>query len=212
MSKRPPWPTATLASPLLLFALQGCASPMTTPDADATYPPPGHFPPTKNRLVDGPFRFWRHSLGVYCFSTWGCRVQYGPHAIRDRPSDEWQPTADEVSPGLRARMRGTQGDFRNFEGPLLIEWHDKDRTPRRLEVDLGRVFADGLIRHSVPQADIAPHFSIGDPSIIVEIEDRTVRLHMRTLIPLKAPRDPRNPHTDSTEDLVQVFEQVGEPM
>lgn len=109
-------------------------------------------------------------------------------------------------------MRGTQGDFRNFEGPLLIEWHDKDRTPRRLEVDLGRVFADGLIRHSVPQADIAPHFSIGDPSIIVEIEDRTVRLHMRTLIPLKAPRDPRNPHTDSTEDLVQVFEQVGEPM
>lgn len=208
MPKRPPWPTATLASPLLLLALQGCASPMTTPDANATYPPPGHFPPTKNRLVDGPFRFWRHSLGVYCFSTWGCRVDYGPETVWEEPSVELQRAFEDRAPGIRNRMRGTQGSFRNFEGPLVINWRDGQKQPHRVTLNLAEIFSDGLIRHNVPQEEIAPQYSVGDPSIVIEVNDRTVRLYMRALIPLKKPRDPSNPLTDSVDELVLVHEQT----
>jgi hypothetical protein len=208
MPKRPPWPTATLASPLLFVALQGCASPMTS--TNAVYPPPGHFPPGLNRLMDGPLRFWQHSLGIYCFRTWGCRISYGGEIVEEHDFGQWQPPAEEVSPDVRERMRGHRGQYRNFRGPLVVTWRDSNRTSRHLEIDLARVFADGLIRHSVPEEDIAPGYSIGDPAIIVEVDDTVVRLHMRTLLPLKQRRDPNNPASASVESLVQVFEQAGD--
>ena len=208
MPQRPPWPAATLATPLLALALQGCAAPMTASNANATYPPPGHFPPTMNRLVDGPFRFWRHSLGVYCFRTWGCSVQYGAETVWEEPSDERQRPLEERPPGMRNRMRGTQGSFRNFEGPLVANWRDDKKHPHRLELDLAKILADGLIRPNVPNDEIAPQYSVGAPSIVVEINDRTVRLYMRALIPLKKPRDPNNRLTDSVDDLVLVHEQT----
>lgn len=208
MPKRPPWPTATLASPLLFVALQGCASPMTSSDTPATYPPPGHYPPTLNRLVDGPFRFWRHNLGVYCFSTWGCRAEYGPHLVHDAPDDEWQPPVEEFPGDIRARMRATYLGYRNFEGPLHLRWNDRDKQALQLDLDLAGLFADGLIRHNVPESEILPTSSVGDPGIVIEVDDRTVRVYMRALIPLKQPRDPRNRYTNAVDENVLVYEQT----
>lgn len=208
MPKRPPWPAATLASPLLILALQGCASPMDTRNANSTYPPPGHYPPTLNRLVDGPFRFWQHNIGVYCFRTWGCRAEYGEHVIADKPEGEHQPPIGDYPSDLRKRMRGTNLAFRAFEGPLRLRWHDEAKRPLSLDLDLGKVFADGLIRHNVPHDAILPTSSVGNPDIVVEIDDRTVRLYMRAHIPLKAPQDPGNRYSDFVEENVLVFERT----
>lgn len=205
MPKRPPWPAATLASPLLLFALQGCASPMTASDADATYPPPGHFPPTLNRVQDGPLRFWQHNFGAYCFSTWGCRVQYGSILVVDRTATEWQTPLEAATGDMRRRMHGGHIGLRNFEGPVVLEWQDAARKPHRLELDLAKLFADGLIRHNVPRDEIAEGVSIGNPDIVVEINDRTVRVYMRAHIPLKRPRDPANRYSDFIDENVLVM-------
>ncbi|TBR13430.1 MAG: hypothetical protein EPO46_02745 [Lysobacter sp.] len=207
MPQRPPWPTAALASPLLLLALQGCASPMTASDP-ATYPPPGHLPPTPNRIVDGPLRFWQHNFGAYCFSTWGCRVRYGSHLIVDRPPSEWQEPLEAATGDMRARMRGGHIGLRNFEGPVTLEWHDAQRTPQHLSLDLAELFADGLIRHNVPANEIRESTSVGNPDIIVEINDRTVRVYMRAHIPLKKPRDAANPYSDFVEENILVFERA----
>ncbi|HEY4582096.1 MAG TPA: hypothetical protein VIG88_04415 [Lysobacter sp.] len=208
MPKRPPWPAATLASPLLFLALQGCATPMPTSDARPTYPPPGHFPPTLNRVVDGPLRFWQHNFGAYCFSTWGCRVRYGSMLVVDHSPDEWQRPLEDAVGDFRARMRGGYIGLRNFEGPIALEWQDAKRNPLHMELDLSAIFADGLIRHRVPANEIRKDSSVGNPDIIVELNDRTVRLYMRAHIPLEKPRDPGNRYSNFVGENVLVLEQT----
>lgn len=203
MPQRPPWPAATLATPLLLIALQGCASPMTA--SNDTYPPPGHFPPTKNRLQDGPFRFWRHNFGAACFSTWGCRVTYGPYQVLDQPeSRRFAPAA----PGYLTLLSGTYVGLQNFAGPVMLDWRAEDTTPLHYEIDFNRLFADGLVRHNVPEHEIDPKASVPDPDLVVEVNNRTVRVYMKAFIPLKAPRDPDNRYTNAVDENVLVFEKT----
>lgn len=206
MPQRPPWPAATLAPSLLLFALQGCAAPMTSPENPAVYPPPGHYPPGLNRVKDGPLRFWQHNFGTYCFSTWGCRVQYGSMVLEDRDSAEWQEPIESAVGNMRARMRGNHLAIRNFAGPVVIDWRDSRGATLHHEIDLHKLFADGLIRHEVPQDDIAEDVSVGDPDIVVEVNDRTVRVHMRAHIPLKLPCEPGNPYSNFVDENVLVYE------
>lgn len=201
-----PFLTSAAATPLLLVALQGCASPMTA--TDAVYPPPGHFPATKNRLKDGPFRFWQHNFGVYTAATWGARVTYGPHVVKDEPDHEMTPPTEAMSPGHVQRMRGGWVGLRNFPGPVILDWRSRDGTPLHYELHFDRLFADGLIRHNVPSDEINPEASVPDPDIIVEVNDRTVRVYMRAFVSLKAPRDPRNPLTNAVDDNVLVFEKT----
>lgn len=209
MPRPPPWPAATLAAPLLLVALQGCSTPMNADSAiPARYPPPGHLPAGPNRLADGPLRFWEHSMGVYCFNTWGCRVQYGDHLVMDRPFEEWQPPAESYPDNLRARMDGDYLGLRNFEGPARLEWRDKAGTPLKHTLDFSAIFADGLLRHRVPREEINQRAEVLWPAIIVEIDDRTVRVHMRAHIPLKAPRIANNPYSDFVSEPVLVYETV----
>lgn len=198
-----PFLRSAAATPLLLVALQGCASPMTA--TDAVYPPPGHFPATKNRLKDGPFRFWQHNFGAYCFSAWGCRVAYGPYLVVDQPETRF---FEPARPGYLSLLRGGYIGISNFAGPVSLDWRAADRTPLHYELDLARVFADGLIRHDTPLALINPDASVPDPDIVVEINDRTVRVYMRAFISLKAPIDPSNPYTNAVDDNVLVFEKT----
>lgn len=203
MPQRPPWPAATFASPLLLIALQGCASPMTT--ENATYPPPGHFPATKNRLKDGPFRFWRHNFSAYCFSAWGCRVTYGPHRVLDQPETHYfQP----APPGYLTRLGGGYVGIQNFAGPVTLDWRAADKTPLHYELDFNRLFADGLIRHNAPMDLVDPNASVPDPDIVVEVNDRTVRVYMQAFISLTAPRVPGNRHSNYVSENVLVFEEI----
>lgn len=206
MRKRPPWPAATFVSPLLLLALQGCAAPMTAPTHRPVYPPPGHLPPSLNRAEDGPLRFWQHNFGAYCFSTWGCRIRYGSLLVEDHAPTEWMEPIEAAAGDMRLRMKGGHLAIKNFAGPVVIDWHDSHHAPLHLEIDLADLFADGLIRHNVGRGDIAEGVSIGDPDIIVEVNDRTVRVYMRAHIPLKRPRDPGNPYSNFVDENVQVFE------
>lgn len=190
-----------LATPLLLLALQGCAAPMT---ADTPrYPPPGHFPATMNRLKDGPYRFWQHNFGAYCFDTWGCRVVYGPHRVLDQPESRHFPAA---GPERLALMDGGYIGLRNFEGPVVIDWQAADRTPLHAELDLATIFADGLVRYNVDAAEIDPDASMPDPDIVVEVNDRIVRVYMKAMVSLKTPRDPANAATRTVDDNALVFE------
>lgn len=160
-----------------------------------------------NRLADGPLHFQSHNIGAYCFSTWGCRVTYGTHLIEDREPSQWQrPLAD--FPGLRERMDGSMLGYRAFEGPLRIQWQDARKQPLELELDLSKVFPDRRIRYEVARELIAPTASVGPPDVIVEVNDRTVRIYMRARIPLKAPRIPGNSLSNFIDDSVLVLERI----
>lgn len=167
--------------------------------------PQSSAPESSNRLADGPLRFTGHSMGVYCFGTWGCRATYGRHTLIDRAATEWQPAAEQFD-RIRQRMSGTYGGLSAFEGPVVLEWLDSERAPRRLVLDLAEVFPDRRIRHAVPDDEIDANAPVGSPDIIIEVEDRTVRVHMRAHIPLKRPRIPGNRYTNFVDENVLVHE------
>jgi hypothetical protein len=207
MPQRPPWPAATLASPLLLLALQGCASPMTSKATSSDQAYPDREEAISSRLVDGPLRIHGHNMGAYCFSTWGCRVVYGRHIIMDRPFDEWQPPSRTFD-HLRERMEGTYGGLRAFEAPVVVEWLDSRREKHTHTIDLDVLFPERRLVYRVPDGDIRPDASVGPPDIVVEVDDRVVRVHMRAHLPLKVPRVPGNPLTDFADEIVTVYQKT----
>lgn len=207
MPKRPPWPTATLASPLLLFALQGCASPMTIATSPTGSPDGSSRETGLNRLADGPLRIQGHNMGAYCFNAWGCRVTYGRHLIADRPFGEWQPPSESFD-RTRERMDGTYGGLRAFEAPVVVEWLDSQRQRHTHTIDLDELFPDRRLVYRVADKDIRPDASVGPPDIVIEVDDRVVRVHMRAHIPLRAPRIPGNPYSDFADEIVTVYEKA----
>lgn len=203
MPQRPPWPVAA-ASPLVFFALHGCASPMNTVD------PAGNADDrssTFNRVEDGPFRFRSHNLGVYCFGTWGCRATRGEHVVWNDPFDVWNPPKTEFPAGLRDRMRGNQGPFKNSDGPLVVEWLDEQRVHRRTVIDLPSLLAEGVIPHGVPLDQIRPGVTVPPPDLIVEVEGTTLRLYLVSYIPLRQPRDPSRASSSRVTEWVLIHEE-----
>ena len=207
MTKRPPWPAATLASPLVFFALQGCAASMHEQITDATMRTGPERGTSAGAQSLGP-HFQAHNLGIYCFDAWGCEVTYGNRVVWKESPTALKPPIEVAMPRGRSMMRGTQGVFRSFEGPLSLEWHDLQRRPHRLQIDLSEVFPERRLRYAVRDSDISTDATIGPPEIIVEIEDRMVRLYMRVTLPLKRPRDPANPLSNVAVELTPVYEHL----
>lgn len=133
-------------------------------------------------------------------------MRYGFETVVDRPSEEWQPGVDRLPANVHDRMVGTIGPYTNFQGPLTIEWRDKHRRPLQHTFQLDEIFADGRIRHDVPQSRIRQDAPVAKPDIVVEVNDRTLRIYMRALIPLTAPTTPDNPLSDSVDRNVLVHE------
>ena len=105
-------------------------------------------------------------------------------------------------------MKAAHLDIANFPAPAEATWRAKDQSEHRASVDLGAIFADGLIRHEVAREDVAEGVSLNDPEIILEVNDRTINVYMRSMIPLKRPLDPANPNSNFRADLVRVYSQT----
>ncbi|MDT1028364.1 hypothetical protein RNH99_30670, partial [Pseudomonas paraeruginosa] len=71
-------------------------------------------------------------------------------------------------------MKGGHIDIANFPPPAEVSWRSKDQSEHKALIDIGEIFSDGLVRHQVAREDIAPGVSIGDPEIILEVDDRTI--------------------------------------
>lgn len=155
--------------------------------------------------AEWPLRFQRHRFGAYCFDTWGCQIVYNgfPHG-RSEP-ETLSPSAASYGDDLRQRMKGGHLDIRNFPGPAEVRWRSKDKTEHEARIDIAEIFRDQLVRHEVAREDIAEGASIGEPEIILEVDDRTINVYSRCFIPLKRPMDPGNPHSDYRADLIKVF-------
>lgn len=155
-----------------------------------------------------PLRFARHRFGGFCFDTYGCSIVYNgfPHG-KDDP-DQLSASASSFGPQYQQRMKAAHLDIANFPGPAEVTWRSKDKSEHGASIDIGAIFKDQLIRHDVPREDIATGVSLNDPEIILEVDDRTINVYMRSMIPLKQPREPGNAHSDFRADLIRVFTQT----
>lgn len=200
--RRAPWRPYLPALAGLIFAA-GCSSAMS--DSSTGTPAPGA---AQRSADDGtvaawPLRFQHHDFAVACFDTQSCQVRY--HGF-DFGNPEPTPPAATLSPQARDEaLSADYGPVPRETPPAQARWRSKDGSELQASIDIAAIFADGLVRHEVPREDIAEGVSIGSTGIVLEIDDRTVNVYSRTLIPLKAPRDPANPDSDIRNDLIRVY-------
>ena len=170
------------------FALAACAS--SSPSAresampSATATSSSHLMPVKQ----WPLRFESHEFGAHCYSTYGCRVVYAGLEQRADDPDKLRPSSAGYGPDYQRNWSGTHGMIRNFPPPAQVSWRSQDGQTHTAEIDIGELFADEVIRHNVKREEMAdlPDGEYGsEPAILLEVNDRTIRVYMRAMIFLK---------------------------
>ncbi|KRG68627.1 hypothetical protein ABB29_12535 [Pseudoxanthomonas dokdonensis] len=154
-----------------------------------------------------PLKFRAHYFDAICFSTYGCRVQYG-HYHPGNPSEDVLTKSSDSIPDYPNHLSAGWGPIKNFPAPAKVTWRSKDGVPHAAEIDIGEIFSDQRIRHTVKQEDAADLASSGTPGIILEVNDRTINVYMQTAIWLKQPTEPDNPLSDVQRDLIKVFSET----
>lgn len=173
----------TLAAALAASACASSSLPveasMNAQDADL----PGYRPARQ-----WPLKFKSHSFSVMAYDTWGARVIYAGQERRSDDPDVLQRSSASYGPDWQKAWSGTFGMIRNFPPPAQLSWRSKDGTPHQAEIDIGAIFADEVVRHNVAREDMAslPDGRYdGEPAVILEINDRTVRVYMKAMMFLR---------------------------
>ena len=159
--------------------------------------------PYTGTVADWPLFFKRHMFGVACFDTRSCSVLYDR---REHGTERAAPSKASLPPErYDALMIGTYGDLPNFPPPADVRWTAKDGSTHEAQVDFDAIFADRLIRHQVPREDIPEDVSMGFTHVILEVDDRTLNVYTRTLIPTRAEQIPGTRYSTGRNDLIKVY-------
>jgi len=180
--------------------LSGCHPAMTSP-VESSAASTAQL--SANTVAAWPLTFKRHLFGAVCFDTRGCEVLYDG---RDHGTAAETPSAAGLPPErYDAAMIARYGDLPNFPAPAELHWRSKDGSEHRATIDLAEIFKDGLIRHRVPREAMAEGVSPGYTHILLEVNDRTVSVYTRTMIPTRDEQIPGNRHSRFRDDLIQVY-------
>lgn len=139
-------------------------------------------------VKEWPLKFKSHSFSAHCYDTYGCKVDYADLLQRDDDQNELRPSSSGYGVAYQRNWSGTHGLIRNFPPPATVSWRSKDGQEHKAEIDIGEIFKDQLIRHNVPReemADVPDGEYRNEPAIILEVNDRTIRVWMGAMIFLK---------------------------
>lgn len=175
--------------PLALAAVLASSACASTPSASGTpMNPTDEMPAYMQPVKEWPLRFKSHSFSVMTYDTWGVEVVYAGRLRRQDDADVLQRSSASYGPDWQRGWRGFYGDIVNFPPPAQLKWRSKDGTPLEAEIDIGAIFSDEIIRHNVSREEMA-YLPDGkyefEPAVILEINDRTVRVYMKSHIPLR---------------------------
>jgi len=188
---------------LPLLALQtGCQSAMSTSSNSSEDAQPGD---TSSSLhAEWPLKFRAHYFLGACYSTYGCRIHYGHYYPGDDPDDVLAISSESVA-SYPDNLNASWGPFPNFPPPAKVTWRSKDGTSHEAEIDIGEIFKNQLILHSVTREDATENATDGMPGIILEVNDRTINVYMRATIWTRKEQIPGNKYSHSREDLIKAF-------
>lgn len=189
---------ALLCAPL--FA--GCQPAMSIQAGTRMTPPP--------ETISAPLRFARHDFGAHCYNTLACSVVYDQAEFTRSPSEEPdKPSGPPESADYKERWGGASYlGVRNFPPPAEVLWTSLNGQAHETQVDISAIFKDELIWHKVPKQDMADFYEgpvAGSPDIFLEVNDRTINVYSKMLIPMTIERVPGNKNSDYRADLFLVW-------
>lgn len=181
-----PYPSFKPLAVAAALVSSACASISSAPGTSMN--PPDELPAYMQPVKQWPLRFKAHSFSVMTYDTWGAEVMYAGRRRRKDDDDVLQRSSASYGPDWQRGWDGFYGDIPNFPPPAQLKWRSKDGTPLEAKIDIGTIFSDEVIRHNVPREEMA-YLPDGkyefEPAVILEINDRTVRVYMQSTIPLR---------------------------
>ena len=184
------------------LALAACAS-STPPAREANMTQPASSPAGPQAAVAWPLRFDSHSFSVFTYDTYGAKVVYDDQLQTDEDDGELQRSSASYGPDYQHNWKGIHGSIANFPAAAQVSWRSKDGQAHEARVDLGEIFKDQLIRHQVPREEVSD--APTEPSIILEINDRTINVYMRAFITTKREQIEGNRYSRFRHDLIRVW-------
>lgn len=192
--------TLALAMAASLLATTGCQGMAATPEnagASRSSRP-------DNTVTDWPLKFAQHNFGTICFSTYGCIVDYTGYRHIAEPDEALQLPFSQAHPDTLRNLPAGYVGVRVLAAScraITLE----DGSGHEARVDIGAIFADGLIRHEVPREDVPVGVSIGAPDVLLVVDDRAVTVYMRAFVPPMSLRTPGNRNSNFRRDPVRVW-------
>ena len=201
---RKPLRTLTAATSL---ALAACAHSSPLLDGASMTNASGKAVTDRQPVKEWPLRFDSHKFSVFTYDTYGAKVVYAGLVQINDAADELQPSVASYGPDYQRSWSGTHGMIRNFPAPAKASWRSKDGQAHEAEIDFGEIFKDERVRHNVPREEVADMLDgeyRHEPSIIMQIDDRTIRIFMKAFVPTRQLQIPGNPISDARADVVLV--------
>ena len=167
-----------------------------------------------------PLRFHAHSFSARCMNTLACSIVYDRYQFGNRKAGIFGEPVDSPSgpppENWKEYWTGTYGvrteDERTFPGPVELDWVSLDGISHRASIDLETVFPERLVLHSLSREEVKAAWlecaSVEPvaPQILVEVNDRSIRIYMRALIVTEAAQLPGNPRSHLRKDLMLAWE------
>lgn len=155
-------------------------------------------PASSERLM-----FVRHNFGAFCYSTYGCHVTYNGFTHISESDDVLQLSSASLGDKYPANLDASYLSIGNFPEPANVVWRSKDGVKHSASVDIASIFRDQRVLHHVPKGGVDG--DIGDPGIILEVNDRTINVYMKAFVPTRAPQVPGNKHSHFRDDLILAW-------
>ncbi|MFP7723261.1 hypothetical protein [Lysobacter sp. A3-1-A15] len=187
------------------FFLSGCTTAMTQPsDAGGSAGASSH----QSLPFEWPLRFEKHNFQVMGYEVRDLKVHYADRWQRFRDDGVLQPSRASFGPNYQLNWGGGHGSIKNFPAPARVSWRSRDGDSLEATVDVGKIFADQLIRHRVPREQIPDHATFGPPTVILEVNDRTINVYMRSYVGTKELQIPGNPYSHGRDDVILAYTQT----
>ena len=149
-------------------------------------------------------KFSTHDFGILCYGgITNLELVYAGSSHElcfDTPGREKLPSDEKRGPGFLS------GSYPAFAGPVEMEWNARDGTHLTHTIDLDEVFKDRVVLHTADSARIykAKPISGGEPTIIVEVNDRTVSVYMKVSLQLVR-ADPTDTGRDRSTHFTRAY-------
>lgn len=196
MYSRAPTFRAVLSAAITLLLMTGCHPAMSTPpDSTSAHPAdPSMFP----------LRFYNHGFAVHCYNIIRCQVIYYDHDFTRLFGDK--RSGPPPSPDYRDQWTmATRSWIPNFPPPAEVRWVSLDGVEHETKIDIGTIFKDQRVLYRVPDAEIPDRSWGDDPSILLEVNDRTVNVYMKAFIATKTEQIPGNKYSNGRDDVILAW-------
>jgi len=154
-----------------------------------------------------PLHFKKHNFEAYCYSTRDCQVIYA--GVNQSAYATGKPTSAPSSLDYRKKWPfASHIGIQNFPAPAQVSWTTLSGERVKASIDLGEIFKEELVLDEVPEDEIKEQAFKGpvpSPSIYLEVNDRTISIYMKVLIPTRHEQIPGDKNSHFRSDVVNAW-------